>query len=385
MSIQGNSSGLLFQSHSSAVGGYQDLFDDDFDMDFKLLSEYLFDDQLPSIPSSFSQGTKKAGVSKNSKSAPELRRMRKSESMVSLESALSDDDLSGDDFDDDDDDELDKDEGKAGGSGKRVDKRRERNRVLARKTRLRRKFFFESLQRQVAQLTKENETLKSIAKSHLKPDILRKVLSDSAELPACVVASTQQANSIIAKADYKLMAAIQAAQRSFCITDPSLPDNPIVFVSQGFLELTGYNRDQVVGRNCRFLQGPNTDPHQVEIIKNGILEGKDTYVTLLNYKADGTEFINQVFTAALRDESGKIVNFVGVQVEIKKQDADRSLGDELRVEPAKKGRPRTKNLEKKPATLAAASSSAADIFTGQEMETTPGDAKKRGRKDESLA
>lgn len=316
MSIQGNSSGLLFQSHSSAVGGYQDLFDDDFDMDFKLLSEYLFDDQLPSIPSSFSQGTKKAGVSKNSKSAPELRRMRKSESMVSLESALSDDDLSGDDFDDDDDDELDKDEGKAGGSGKRVDKRRERNRVLARKTRLRRKFFFESLQRQVAQLTKENETLKSIAKSHLKPDILRKVLSDSAELPACVVASTQQANSIIAKADYKLMAAIQAAQRSFCITDPSLPDNPIVFVSQGFLELTGYNRDQVVGRNCRFLQGPNTDPHQVEIIKNGILEGKDTYVTLLNYKADGTEFINQVFTAALRDESGKIVNFVGVQVEV---------------------------------------------------------------------
>ena len=65
--------------------------------------------------------------------------------------------------------------------------------------------------------------------------------------------------------------------------------------------------------------------------------------------------------------------------QIKKQDSDRSLGDELRVEPAKKGRPRTKNLEEKPATVdAAASSLAADNFTGQEMET-----KKRGRKDES--
>jgi PAS domain S-box-containing protein len=377
MSGQSNAAGLLFSSYSSTMpgGGDLDFFDDDLDMDFKLLSEYLFDDNSATVPPSF-QGKKgqNGGLAKKrtSASTPNLRR---SESIASIESALSDDDLSGDDFDDDDD--LDKGDDKAG-TGQRVDKRRERNRVLARKTRLRRKFFFESLQRQVAQLTKENETLKGIAKQHLKPDTLRRVLSDTTELPACVVASTQQANSIIEKADYKLMAAIQAAQRSFCITDPSLPDNPIVFVSQGFLELTGYTREQVVGRNCRFLQGPKTDPKQVETIRNGILEGKDTYVTLLNYKADGAEFLNQVFTAALRDESGKIVNFVGVQLEIKNDANDGTSVEDLRVEPAKKGRPRTRPVEENPAAV---SSSNDASYSEQDADSTPKGGRKRGRKD----
>ena len=72
------------------------------------------------------------------------------------------------------------------------------------------------------------------------------------------------------------------------------PDNPIVFVSQGFLELTGYKMDDVLGRNCRFLQGPGTDQRTVDVIRKGISAGDDVAVCLLNYKADGTPFWNQV-------------------------------------------------------------------------------------------
>jgi PAS domain S-box-containing protein len=172
------------------------------------------------------------------------------------------------------------------------------------------------LQRQVAQLTKENDTLKSIVKQRLDGEKKQKVLSECTELPQCVVASAQHANSLLEKADYRLMAAIQTAQRSFCITDPSLPDNPIVFASAGFLQLTGYALDKVLGRNCRFLQGPKTDQKQVAILRKGVLEGVDTAVCLLNYKSDGTEFYNQIFVAALRDENYNIVNYVGVQVEV---------------------------------------------------------------------
>jgi PAS domain S-box-containing protein len=174
-----------------------------------------------------------------------------------------------------------------------------------------------SLQRQVAQLTQENDMLKTIVKQRLRPELHEKILADcAADTSNCVADSSKEANSILDKADYRLMAAIQSAQRSFCISDPSLPDNPIVFASSGFLELTGYQLDQVLGRNCRFLQGPKTDRRQIELLKNGIMSGVDTSVCLLNYKADGSEFYNQVFVAALRDEHNQIVNYVGVQVQV---------------------------------------------------------------------
>ena len=82
--------------------------------------------------------------------------------------------------------------------------------------------------------------------------------------------------------------------QNFVITDPSLPDNPIVFASQGFLTLTGYALDQILGRNCRFLQGPETDPAAVEKIRHAINQGVDASVCLLNYRIDGTTFWNQV-------------------------------------------------------------------------------------------
>ena len=103
---------------------------------------------------------------------------------------------------------------------------------------------------------------------------------------------------------------------SFVITDPTLPDNPIVYASQGFLILTGYPLEQVLGRNCRFLQGPETDPKAVAAIREGIETGEDTTVVIANYRIDGTKFWNQFFVAALRDGEGNIVNYLGVQCKV---------------------------------------------------------------------
>eukprot|EP01040_Poterioochromonas_malhamensis_P020797 gene20797-24921_t len=162
------------------------------------------------------------------------------------------------------------------GSGKskvQVDRRRERNRVLARKTRLRKKFFFESLQKQVSQLAAENERLKSIVRQRIQGETKAKILSSckSVDLSPILANQACTATAELEKSDFSLIKTIQAAQRSFVITDPSLPDNPIIFASNGFLELCGYQLDEVLGRNCRVLQGPNTGPKQVEILREGIL------------------------------------------------------------------------------------------------------------------
>ena len=122
--------------------------------------------------------------------------------------------------------------------------------------------------------------------------------------------------SVLHQDDYGLMTAIRAAQRSFVITDPTLPDNPIIFASKGFLELTGYSLEEVLGRNCRFMQGPGSDLTQVDVLRKGINDGVDTSICILNYRADGTSFYNQIFVAALRDVNDKIINYVGVQVEV---------------------------------------------------------------------
>ena len=94
------------------------------------------------------------------------------------------------------------------------------------------------------------------------------------------------------------------------LSDPRLPDNPIVYASPGFYKLTGYTQDQVLGRNCRFLQGPATDPRAVDIIRKAVATGADATTCLLNYKADGSPFWNQFFIAALRDADNCIVNYV---------------------------------------------------------------------------
>ena len=100
------------------------------------------------------------------------------------------------------------------------------------------------------------------------------------------------------------------------LTDSRADDNPIVYVNRAFETITGYSQASAIGRNCRFLQGPGTDQNSVNLIRQGIENGDDVSVCLLNYKSDGKPFWNQFFLAALKDADGKIVNYVGVQCEV---------------------------------------------------------------------
>lgn len=199
-----------------------------------------------------------------------------------------------------------------------IDRRRERNRILARRTRLRKKFFFESLQKDVMDLQQENMVLKEIVRSRINPTDSKAILDSckaNEQLPSCVLEQCGDMSNLD-KQDFNLMQSIQKSQQCFIITDPSLQDNPIVYASQDFLSLTGYSRDEVLGRNCRFLQGAETSPQKVKQIREAVTSGSDVTVTFVNYTADGTPFWNKLFIAALRDAQNNIVNFIGVSVKV---------------------------------------------------------------------
>jgi PAS domain S-box-containing protein len=192
----------------------------------------------------------------------------------------------------------------------------ERNREHAKRSRIRKKFLLESLQQSVTLLKEENNKLKGSIQEHLGSDKAEELIakaSTSTEVDHLIASSSGIANKVLDDPDFSFIKALQTAQQNFVVTDPSLPDNPIVYASQGFLNLTGYSLDQILGRNCRFLQGPETDPKSVERIRKAIEAGVDTSVCLLNYRVDGTTFWNQFFIAALRDAAGNVTNFVGVQ------------------------------------------------------------------------
>mmetsp|Transcript_1637 Transcript_1637/g.2697 ORF Transcript_1637/g.2697 Transcript_1637/m.2697 type:complete len:294 (+) Transcript_1637:119-1000(+) len=121
---------------------------------------------------------------------------------------------------------------------------------------------------------------------------------------------------ILMEPDFRLIHSLITSQQNFVLSDPSLPDNPIVYASDGFCRMSGYKRSDVLGRNCRFLQGPDTDQAAVDVIRKGIMEGRDISVCLLNYRADGSPFWNQFFLGALKDSDGQVVNYVGVQCEV---------------------------------------------------------------------
>ncbi|MCW2982611.1 MAG: diguanylate cyclase [Conexibacter sp.] len=98
--------------------------------------------------------------------------------------------------------------------------------------------------------------------------------------------------------------------------DPHAPGLPISWVSPGFELLTGYGAAEVLGRSPKLLQGPDTDPRSISILTEAIAAGRDAYVTLLNYRADGTPFWNEVAIAPERDAAGAITRWLGTQRDV---------------------------------------------------------------------
>ncbi|HEY9642109.1 MAG TPA: EAL domain-containing protein, partial [Coleofasciculaceae cyanobacterium] len=103
------------------------------------------------------------------------------------------------------------------------------------------------------------------------------------------------------------------ASTSIVITDPNQPDNPILFVNPAFTQLTGYSAAEVIGKNCRFLQGIDTDPAVVQQIREAIAQRQSITCTLLNYRKDQTPFWNEITIDPVFDTGGNLIHFVAMQ------------------------------------------------------------------------
>ncbi|KAL5707341.1 non-specific serine/threonine protein kinase [Ranunculus cassubicifolius] len=112
-----------------------------------------------------------------------------------------------------------------------------------------------------------------------------------------------------------LATTLERIEKNFVISDPRLPDNPIIFASDSFLELTEYRREEILGRNCRFLQGPDTDQRTVSQIRDAIKEQREITVQLINYTKSGKKFWNIFHLQPMRDLKGELQYFIGVQLD----------------------------------------------------------------------
>jgi PAS domain S-box-containing protein len=124
---------------------------------------------------------------------------------------------------------------------------------------------------------------------------------------------------------------IDASPIAAVLSDPREPDNPIVHCNAAFLTLTGYGRDEVLGRNCRFLAGPSTEPELSEQIGQGVRARTPVLVEIRNYRKDGTPFRNAVLVAPIFDSEGELDFFLGSQTLAPDDEAEPSKAEVARL------------------------------------------------------
>ena len=111
-------------------------------------------------------------------------------------------------------------------------------------------------------------------------------------------------------------AAVRATRMPMIITDPRQPDNPVVFTNNSFCRLTGYTREEIVGRNCRFLQGAETDPDTIIRIRQAVRDQVSLEIDIRNHRKNGEPFWNRLLMAPVRDVSGEVAYFFASQVDV---------------------------------------------------------------------
>lgn len=120
--------------------------------------------------------------------------------------------------------------------------------------------------------------------------------------------------------------ALDVAAEGITIADMSLPDRPLIYINEGFERLTGYSASSMRGKNCRFLQGEDTDPDTVDEIRTALATGTECTVEILNYKKNGEPFWNRLSLTPVTDPHGEVTHFIGVQSDItKRKDAESAL------------------------------------------------------------
>nr|AML79483.1 putative LOV domain-containing protein [Typhonium blumei] len=155
-------------------------------------------------------------------------------------------------------------------------------------------------------------------------------LTHYSELTGRIVCRTRCISVGVAPLPSSLNISLGRIKQSFVLTDPHLPDMPIVYASDAFLSLTGYTRHEVLGRNCRFLNGSDTDLEALQQIRESIGAAKTCTVRLLNYKKDGSTFWNRLHISPVRNASGKIAFHVWVQMDEATKIDEQGLSPEMR-------------------------------------------------------
>jgi PAS domain S-box-containing protein len=128
-------------------------------------------------------------------------------------------------------------------------------------------------------------------------------------------------------------AAVETTRMPMIVTDPLQPDNPIMFANRAFLQMTGYSSAEIVGANCRFLQGPETDRSVVDEIRSAIAERREIATEILNYRKDGSTFWNALFISPVYDRNGELVYFFASQLDVsRRRDAEDALSQAQKME-----------------------------------------------------
>ena len=128
-------------------------------------------------------------------------------------------------------------------------------------------------------------------------------------------------------------AAIETTRMPMLVTDPRLPDNPIVFVNRAFLSMSGYAHDEIIGHNCRFLQGSETSKTTVAAIREAIQERKEISAEILNYRKDGSAFWNALYISPVYNQNKELVYFFASQLDVsRRRDAEEALGQSQKME-----------------------------------------------------
>jgi len=131
---------------------------------------------------------------------------------------------------------------------------------------------------------------------------------------------------------YVLTQILDACVNGVTLSDPDLPDNPIVYANQAFEAMSGYSQDEIVGRNCRFLQGADRNQEALDTIRAALQKHDSCVVTLRNYRKNGELFFNRLSIRPLVDREGQVIYYLGVQYDVTDQVKARAELEKLQFE-----------------------------------------------------
>ncbi|RZM02260.1 MAG: PAS domain-containing protein [Variovorax sp.] len=140
-------------------------------------------------------------------------------------------------------------------------------------------------------------------------------------------------DSIAGHRDDIFFAAIETTRMPMLVTDPRKPDNPIVFANRAFLSMSGYASEEIIGHNCRFLQGPDTDRATIAAVREAVEARREINTEILNYRKDGTTFWNALYISPVYNQDKELVYFFASQLDVsRRRDAEEALGQAQKME-----------------------------------------------------